>query len=73
VLTTLAGAVALLLIVWRLADQPGPDPRREVHGGAWLGLAAAALVAGGGWRSMRVERIPGVSAPPVEVLPAPPP
>ena len=59
VLTPLAGLLAVLLIVFRMADQPGPDELRAVHGGAWLGLAAAALIVVGGWRSLRVERIPG--------------
>ena len=27
--------------LFRMADQPGPDALRAVHGGAWLGLAAA--------------------------------
>jgi hypothetical protein len=44
-----------------------------VQVGAWLGLAAAVLVAAGGRRSVRVEPVPGVSAPPVEDLPAPAP
>jgi hypothetical protein len=73
VLTPLAGLLAVLLIVFRMADQPGPDELRAVHGGAWLGLAAAALIVVGGWRSLRVERIPGAPAVPVESLPAPPP
>jgi hypothetical protein len=73
VLTPLAGLAAAVLIAWRMADQPGPDAARAVHGGAWLGLAAAALIVVGGWRSMRDERIPGAPPVPVESLPAPPP
>jgi MFS family permease len=72
VLTPLAGAFAALLIGYRIADQPGPDRLLEVHGGAWLGLAAAVVVVVGGWRSLRVERIPGAPAVPVDELPAPP-
>jgi hypothetical protein len=45
----------------------------EVELGAWIGVAAAALIAAGGWRSLRVEEIPGVPLPPVEDLPAPAP
>jgi hypothetical protein len=71
VLTGPAGALAVLLILFRIVDLPGPDALREVHAGAWLGLAAAVLIVAGGWRSLRVERIPGAPAPPVEVLPTP--
>ena len=71
VLTPLAGALAAALIAFRLIDLP--DGAVAVHGGAWLALAAALVVVVGGWRSMRVERVPGVSLPPVEALPAPPP
>jgi drug/metabolite transporter (DMT)-like permease len=73
VLTTLAGALATLLILYRLLNQPGPNDRVDVELGAWIGLAAAAVTAAGGWRSMRTEEIPGVSLPPVEDLPAPAP
>jgi hypothetical protein len=73
VLTMLAGTLATLLIAYRLLDQPGPNDRVEVEPGAWIGLAAAAMTAAGGWRSMRVEEIPGVPLPPVEDLPAPAP
>jgi hypothetical protein len=73
VLTVPAGALAVLLVAYRIADPPASGPLGEVHGGAWLGLAAAVIVAVGGYRSMRVERIPGVRAPTVQSLPAPPP
>jgi hypothetical protein len=71
VLSAPAGVLAAALIAFRLIDLPGPASK--VHGGAWLAFGAALVVAVGGWRSMRVERIPGVSLPPVEALPAPPP
>jgi drug/metabolite transporter (DMT)-like permease len=73
VLTTLAGAVATLLILYRILNQPGPNDRVEVELGAWIGLAAAVVATAGGWRSLRVEEIPGVPLPPVEELPAPAP
>jgi uncharacterized membrane protein len=71
VLTTLAGALAALLILWRLLDQPGPNDVVEVRPAAWLALAAALLAAAGGWRSMRAESIPRAPLPPIEDLPAP--
>jgi hypothetical protein len=73
VLTTLAGALATLLILYRILNQPGPNDAVEVELGAWIGLAGAAVTGAGGWRSMRVEEIPGVQLPPVEDLPAPAP
>jgi hypothetical protein len=73
VFTVLAGALATLLIAVRILDPPGSEAPSEVHRGAWLALVAAVVVTVGGWRSMRVERIPGVPEPPMEELPAPPP
>jgi carbon starvation protein CstA len=73
VLTTIGGALATLLILYRIANQPGPNELVDVQVGAWLGLLAALVVAAGGWRSMRVEPIPGAPTPPIEDLPAPAP
>ena len=73
VLTMLAGLLATLLILYRIVNQPGPNDRVEVELGAWIGLAAAAITAAGGWRSLREEAIPGVALPPVEQLPVPAP
>jgi drug/metabolite transporter (DMT)-like permease len=73
VFTTVAGAVALLLILYRIVDQPGPNDAVDVEPGAWVGLVAAVVVTAGGWRSMRDEAMPGVALPPVEDLPAPTP
>ena len=73
VLSTLAGMIATLLILYRLLNQPGPNDLVEVKLGAWIGLAAAVALAAGGWRSTRVEAMPGVPPPPVEELPAPAP
>jgi uncharacterized membrane protein len=73
VLTTLAGALAALLILYRIVNQPGPNDVVTVQAGAWAGFLAALVIAAGGWRSMRVEAMPGVPLPPVEDLPAPAP
>jgi hypothetical protein len=73
VFTMLAGGLAALLILYRIVNQPGPNDLVEVQAGAWLGLVAAGVIAAGGWRSLRVEPIPGAPLPPVEDLPAPAP
>ena len=73
VLATLAGALAALLIAYRILNEPGPDDVVTVEAGAWVGLAAAVVLAAGGWWSMRDEAMPGVALPPVEELPAPAP
>ena len=73
VLTVVAGTLATLLILYRIVNQPGPNELVDVQAGAWLGLLAALVVAGGGWRSLRVEPVPGAAMPPIEDLPAPAP
>jgi len=73
VLTAVAGTLATLFVIYRILNQPGPNDAVEVGAGAWIGLAAAALIAVGGARSMRVEAIPGAARPPIEDLPAPAP
>jgi hypothetical protein len=73
VLTTLAGGLAGLLILYRIVNQPGPNDVVQVQAGAWLAFVAALVIAGGGWRSLRVEAIPGAPLPPVDDLPAPAP
>ncbi len=71
VLTVVAGALATLLIAYRIADQPGPNDLVEVEPGAWLGLLAALATAAGGWRSLRVEAVPGAEMPAIQDFPAP--
>jgi hypothetical protein len=73
VFATVAGMLAALLILYRIVNQPGPNDVVTVELGAWVGLAASVAIAAGGWRSMRVETMPGVPLPPVEDLPAPAP
>ena len=73
VLTAVGGSARDAAVLYRILNQPGPNDAVEVERGAWIGLAAAALVAAGGWRSMRVEAIPGAARPPIEELPAPAP
>ena len=47
----LFGAIAVVLIVWRLIDPPADGLDVEV--GAWLGLIAAAGVTVGGYLGMQ--------------------
>jgi hypothetical protein len=49
--TAMFGAIALLLIIWRLLDPPADALDREV--GAWLGLIAAAGTSIGGYLGMQ--------------------
>ena len=63
VLTTLAGALAALLILYRIVNQPGPNALVERRGGRLARPRGGAAVAAGGWRSMRVEAMPGRRAP----------
>ena len=73
VFATIAGGLATLLVLYRLVNQPGPNELVDVESGAWLALAAALAITAGGWRSMRVEGVPGAAIPPIEEQPAPAP
>jgi FtsH-binding integral membrane protein len=54
VLTALAG-LAVLLILYRIANQPGPNDLVDVKVGAFLGLALALGLTAGGFLTMREE------------------
>ena len=71
VFTVLAGALATLLIAYRILNQPGANEAVGVQIGAWLGLAAAVVATVGGWRSLRTEAIPSLPLPQIQKLPAP--
>jgi hypothetical protein len=72
VLTVVLALVGLLLLSYKLVDQPGPNEFMEVAAGAWIGLAATAVVLAGAWLSLRDEHVPGERPPEdVEVRPAP--
>jgi hypothetical protein len=55
VLVTAMGAVATLLILYRIVNQPGPNELISVQIGAYLGLLAAVAITVGGYLSMREE------------------
>jgi hypothetical protein len=71
VITTTVGALAALLVLYRILNQPGPNEFIEVKLPAFLGFLCVLAIAAGGWRSMRDEQWPDA---PVEtdVRPAPP-
>jgi hypothetical protein len=72
VITTVLGAVAVVLVLWRILDPPGvsglpaiiaPHVSRTLKAGAFLGLAATIGIAVGGYRSLRQEGILGRDGP----------
>lgn len=63
--------VGLVLLVFRIADPPGSGGSRGI--GLWLGLAALLALFGATWRAMRDQRLPGIPAHEVELLPMPEP
>ncbi len=58
VLTVVFGALAVLLVLFRLIDSPADG--LEVRAGAWLGLVAALAITVGGWRSLAAEYVRGL-------------
>lgn len=60
VLTVTVGLLAVLLVLYRLVNEPGPDEFIEVRAGAWLGLAAVLALTAGGWLSIANERVRGL-------------
>jgi hypothetical protein len=63
VLTATLGLAATLLVAYRILNQPGPNDLISVAVGAWLGLAAVALLTLGAWRSLSDERARPVDPP----------
>jgi uncharacterized membrane protein len=71
VLAVLGGALAVLVILFRLIDQPGDNRLVTVEAGAWVGLAGALIQLAGAWWAMSDERTPGAVPPTVPRRPAP--
>jgi drug/metabolite transporter (DMT)-like permease len=72
VLTVTVGVLATLLVLYRLINEPGPDEFLDVRAGAWLGLAATALMTAGGWLSLAAEGVRGLPpGPEPELRPTP--
>ncbi len=72
VVASALGGFAVLLVAYRILNQPGPNSIVEVRTGAWIGLAATAVAWGGSWLAMRDESTPGAVVPELPLRPAPP-
>jgi hypothetical protein len=71
VITATIGALATLLVLYRILNQPGPNEFIEVKLPAFLGFLCVLAITAGGWLSMRDEEW-AVEPAPVDVRPAPP-
>lgn len=72
ILTVVFGALAVLLVLFRLIDSPGDG--LDVRAGAWVGLVAAIALTAGGWRSIAAEYVRGLPPDPEpELRPTPAP
>ena len=71
--TTAFAAIMILVVAYRLVNQPGPNEFIEVRAGGYLGFLATVGVFVGAARSMRDERPRAAQPmPPVDERPAPP-
>jgi hypothetical protein len=66
VITSAVTIAGVIVVVFRLIDQPGPNNLVELRAGAWIGLAGALAAAAGAWLAMGDER-----ARPSDPLPLP--
>jgi hypothetical protein len=71
VTTTVAGAFAVLLVLYRIVNQPGDNRLVTVESGAWGGLAGAVLLTVGAWLALADECTPGAVLPQVPRRPVP--
>jgi hypothetical protein len=63
VIATTASFFAVLLVLFRLLDQPGSNELVAVKYGAWIGLAGAVVALVGSWLAMADEHTPGAVPP----------
>ena len=72
VIAITAGLLGILLVLYRIVNEPGPDEFLDVRLGAYLGLLAVAGVMAGGWLSLADEHVPGLPpGPEPELRPSP--
>jgi hypothetical protein len=57
VLLVPVGFIGVLLVVFRLIVQPGPNELVDLGAGAWLGLAATLAISAGAWLAVGDERM----------------
>jgi hypothetical protein len=72
VITSALGALATLLVFYRILNQPGPNQFFDVKLGAFLGFLSVLAIAVGGCLAMRDEEWEGAPVP-TDVRPTPPP
>jgi hypothetical protein len=60
VLLVPVGFVGVLLVLFRLIFQPGPNEFVNLGAGAWLALAATLAITAGAWLAVADERAPHV-------------
>ena len=72
VITATVGALATLLVLYRILNQPGPNEFIEVKLPAFLGFLCVLAIAAGGWHAVRDEQWRAADLP-VDVRPTPPP
>jgi hypothetical protein len=70
-LATVGGAIAVLLVLYRIVDQPGSNALVAVKAGAWIGLAGAVITLVGSWLALADDSTPGAVPPQVPRRPAP--
>ena len=71
VVASCAGFLAVLLVLFRLLDQPGSNELVAVKYGAWIGLVGALVALVGSWLAMADEHTPGAVPPRLPIRPAP--
>jgi hypothetical protein len=72
VLTVTFGLVGVLLVLFRIIDEPGPDATSGISWGAFLGLGSTVAITVGGWLSIAKEHVRGLPpGPEPELRPRP--
>jgi hypothetical protein len=67
VLTTWAGLIACLLVMFRVLNTPGPDGV-DREWGLWVGVICVIGVTASAWRAMRDQSAPGLEPNPEPTL-----
>jgi hypothetical protein len=70
VIASVLTALAVLVVAFRLVDDPGPHS--QLRSGAWIGLVGALIAFAGAFGALKDESTPGAVPPDVPRRPAPP-